>query len=80
MFNIFSVIFDKIVRSLFYFGVFRLGKVVYKKIVIVLCFIVVKLEDKNNFINICEVVKINFNERFDEIRKYWGGGVMGNKF
>lgn len=79
MLNTFSVTSDKIVRSSSYLGASRLGKVVHKKTATVLCFTAVKPEDKNNFTNICEAVKTNFNERFDEIRKHWGGGVMGNK-
>lgn len=36
-------------------------------------------EDKSSFNNIVEAVKTNYNERFEEIRKKWGGGVMGVK-
>ncbi|XP_068695871.1 large ribosomal subunit protein eL8-like [Montipora capricornis] len=57
----------------------RLGKVVHKKTATALCFTAVRSEDKNNFNNLCEAVKTNYNEKFDEIRKQWGGGILSKK-
>ncbi|KAL1232683.1 Large ribosomal subunit protein [Trichinella spiralis] len=36
-------------------------------------------EDRNSLAKIVEVVKTNFNDRFDELRRTWGGGQLGNK-
>lgn len=36
-------------------------------------------EDKGSFNTIVDAVKTNYNDRFDEIRKRWGGGIMGFK-
>ena len=36
-------------------------------------------EDKGSFNTLVDAVKTNYNDRFDEIRKKWGGGVMGVK-
>merc|ERR1712212_285603 len=60
-------------------GKARLGKLVHKKTATALCFAGIRSEDKHSFNNLCEAVKNNYNERFDEIRKHWGGGIMGSK-
>lgn len=62
---------------LFYF--LRLGKVVHKKTATALCFTGVRPEDKHSLNNLVESVKTNYNDRFDEIRRHWGGGIMGPK-
>lgn len=36
-------------------------------------------EDKTSFNNVLEAVKTNYNDRFEEIRRKWGGGIMGVK-
>lgn len=36
-------------------------------------------EDKGSFNSLVDAVRTNYNERFEEIRKRWGGGVMGVK-
>ena len=36
-------------------------------------------EDRAQLSKIVEAVKTNYNDRGEEIRKHWGGGIMGNK-
>ncbi|CAL9184739.1 unnamed protein product [Musa hybrid cultivar] len=60
-------------------GKARLGAIVHKKTASVLCLTTVKNEDKLEFSKILEAIKANFNDKFDEIRKKWGGGIMGSK-
>nr|ABK94700.1 unknown [Populus trichocarpa]ABK95349.1 unknown [Populus trichocarpa]ABK95652.1 unknown [Populus trichocarpa] len=60
-------------------GKSRLGAIVHKKTASVLCLTSVKNEDKLEFSKVLEAVKANFNDKFDEHRKKWGGGIMGSK-
>ncbi|KAJ9683215.1 hypothetical protein PVL29_018984 [Vitis rotundifolia] len=60
-------------------GKSRLGSIVHKKTASVLCLTTVKNEDKLEFSKILEAIKANFNDKFDENRKKWGGGIMGSK-
>ncbi|GAB2221382.1 hypothetical protein Droror1_Dr00012558 [Drosera rotundifolia] len=60
-------------------GKARLGTIVHKKTASVLCLTTVKNEDKLEFSKILEAIKANFNDKYDEHRKKWGGGIMGSK-
>ena len=60
-------------------GKARLGAVVHQKTATALALTNVKNEDKQEFSKIVESVKANFNDRYDDVRKIWGGGVMGVK-
>ncbi|XP_046844757.1 60S ribosomal protein L7a-like [Xenia sp. Carnegie-2017] len=60
-------------------GKARLGKVVHKKTATALCITTVKSEDKHTLNTLVEAVKTNYNDRYDEIRRHWGGGIMGVK-
>lgn len=57
----------------------RLGAVVHKKTATALCVTSVKNEDKHEFSKIVEAVKANFNDKFEDFRRQWGGGIMGVK-
>merc|ERR1719228_885714 len=60
-------------------GKARLGRVVHRKTCTSLAFTNVNPEDRSSLNKIIEAVKTNFNDRFEELRKHWGGGVMGSK-
>jgi large subunit ribosomal protein L7Ae len=60
-------------------GKARLGAVVGKKTATVLAIVDIREEDKNSLANIITNVKIHYNDRFEEIKKQWGGGIMGVK-
>ncbi|KHN15384.1 60S ribosomal protein L7a [Glycine soja] len=60
-------------------GKARLGTIVHKKTASVLCLTTVRNEDKMEFSRILEAIKANFNDKYDEYRKKWGGGIMGSK-
>ncbi|KAK9073278.1 hypothetical protein SSX86_007602 [Deinandra increscens subsp. villosa] len=60
-------------------GKSRLGAVVHQKTASALCLTTVKNEDKMEFSRILEAIKANFNDKYDEYRKKWGGGIMGSK-
>lgn len=35
--------------------------------------------DRASFTKVVEAIRTNFNERYEELRRHWGGGVLGNK-
>jgi len=57
----------------------RLGQVVRRKSVAAIAVTQVNPEDKVNLTRLVETVRTNFNDRFDEIRRNWGGGQVGSK-
>ena len=36
-------------------------------------------EDTSTMNNLLDAIRTNFNERYDELRRRWGGGIMGAK-
>ena len=60
-------------------GKARLGQVVRRKTATALAFTNVNSEDKTSLSKLVEVCKTNFNERYEELRKHYGGGVLGSK-
>lgn len=57
----------------------RLGRVCRRKTCTAVCFTGVDAQDKTTLSKIIEVVKTNYNDRYDEIRRNWGGGSLSEK-
>ncbi|RZC39865.1 Ribosomal L7Ae domain containing protein [Asbolus verrucosus] len=60
-------------------GKARLGLLVRRKTCSAVALTNIKPDDHQNLTNIIEVIKTNFNDRSDEIRRFWGGGILGSK-
>ncbi|EMR08186.1 hypothetical protein PNEG_03357 [Pneumocystis murina B123] len=57
----------------------RLGTVVHRKMSAVLAFTEVRSEDKNTLATLISAIRVNYNDKYDESRRIWGGGIMGQK-
>lgn len=57
----------------------RLGQAANKKNATAIAITSVRPEDKADLAKIVEASKSSFNDRYDDIRKIWGGGIMGIK-
>ena len=60
-------------------GKARLGRLVHLKTCSSVALTDVNAEDKPSLGKLVEAIRTNFNDRYDELRRHWGGGVLGNK-
>jgi large subunit ribosomal protein L7Ae len=60
-------------------GKARLGKLVHRKTCTCVAIQQIDGSDKPTLAKLVETIKTNYNDRFDEIRKHWGGGLLGPK-
>lgn len=56
-----------------------LGTIVHKKTATAVALTNVKNEDKMDFSKLVESLKSNYNDRYEDFRKQWGGSIMGVK-
>ena len=44
-----------------------------------IAFTLVNSEDKSALAKLVEAIRTNYNDRYDEIRRHWGGNILGPK-
>jgi len=57
----------------------RLGTVVHKKTAAVLTLQDVKSEDNKELATLVSAAKANFTDKYEDQKRHWGGGLLGNK-
>jgi len=57
----------------------KLGAIVHKKTATALAITDVRPEHKQALASLVSAVKTRYNDKYDDVRKQWGGGVMGFK-
>jgi len=57
----------------------RLGTVVHKKTATILTLQDVRSEDQKELATVVSAAKVNFNDKAEDLRRLWGGGLRGNK-
>ncbi|KAK2099776.1 60S ribosomal protein L7A, partial [Saguinus oedipus] len=60
-------------------GKARLGRLVPRKTCTTVAFTQVTSEHKGALAKLVEAIRTNYNDRYDEIRRHWGGNVLGSK-
>jgi len=60
-------------------GKARLGRLVHRKTCTSVAFTQINPEDKGALAKLVEAIKTNYNDRYDEIRRHWGGNILGPK-
>ncbi len=56
-----------------------MGRLVHRKTCTTVALVNVENADRANFSKIVEAIKTNYNDRYEEIRRHWGGGLLGPK-
>eukprot|EP00871_Galdieria_phlegrea_P003898 jgi/Galph1/4509/GphlegSOOS_G3173.1 len=57
-------------------GKAALGRVVHKKTVTCIAFTSVRPEDRPEFTKLADVIRSQYNDRYAEFRRQWGGGIL----
>jgi len=60
-------------------GKSRLGLLVRRKTCSTVALTTVDAAERTNLTKMIESIKTNYNDRQDEIRRHWGGGLLGAK-